>query len=659
LHKITEGSEVTEIPSIVNNPFKRNEQFVRKGIRPQSSPAEIQWEKQKVVKSKAEEHKKPEKEKSGKSKLSFPGLKKSKKKGEQQEPTDFANPSYQQQLELSKFMHSLDAKNKDHAVNERVVVGSETDPKFEEERASTLSGLQIVGAAPLQKFSGEIELDSGSSSAISGKSPKKKKLVFKVRQKFKGGKKTKDTVDGSLPHVTKDDGGSEEVRGSEASKTNLYTQFKNDNKKLHKVPSSSEYENIDNLCDNMNKSPTTSTDNGQTVYDNDRLCRVVDSDENELNNEDKIDKSDHASRLDEGHYKQPVKVISEIAPINNDSTGVVKDVRMGEADSEYQSMRSRLRKVEDKEALEKDIMREKRVDTSIGESYVLTRSKLRRSDRDLARPTSELTSPERPLSPEEQFTSIRKSLSPTGRLEAEIENESAPEPDQPNDEEFAKGSAREDMEVDKDESEDSFGDCTGSTEQGESLEEESKSTLPHGIDSTSVLENDSHGEHGEDDTEMDVDSDFESESDVHRHSTDGSQIDASESAGTVKEMHKLGNGEHVCLNSEEAVNDVESIEPLSDNQIENNNTSSEMEDDLKDEESDSQTPSHAETGASITTTLNEEIKDSVMESDFLPVMEKKELGDKVTDVDPELDTFEKEEALNEGKVDLLTNSKRM
>ena len=89
-------------------------------------------------------------------------------------------------------MDNLDAQqqqqNTDQIPNERVVVGSEAPAvNFDEEgqRSSTLSGMQIKNAAPIQKFSGQTELDHESSTEVTGKSNKKKKLVFKVKKKFK------------------------------------------------------------------------------------------------------------------------------------------------------------------------------------------------------------------------------------------------------------------------------------------------------------------------------------------------------------------------------------------------------------------------------------------------------------------------------------------
>ena len=190
---------------------------MRKGIRPQTSPAEMKWEKTKIIVSKSSEHQTKSPEKAAKSgKISFPGLKKNKKKTDSHE---FTNQSYQQQLELSKFMDTLEepSPTASSVENERIVVGSESlaDSSFtEQSRGGTLSGLQITNAVPVQKFSGETEMmlskhnesaaDSPTSAELQGKGKKKKKLVFnKMKKKFKKDKSGASVaVDGPLssPH---------------------------------------------------------------------------------------------------------------------------------------------------------------------------------------------------------------------------------------------------------------------------------------------------------------------------------------------------------------------------------------------------------------------------------------------------------------------------
>ncbi|XP_066910594.1 F-actin-monooxygenase MICAL3-like [Clytia hemisphaerica] len=394
LSNISENSEVTEIPKIADNPFKRNEQFVRKGIRPQSSPSDIEWEKTKVVKSKTTETKSEKPVKSGK--LSFPGLKKSKKKAEL-DPKDFHNPSYQQQLELSNFMHSLDAKTTDPNMNERVVVGSEGDQTFDEQRAGTLSGLQVTNAQPVQKFQGETELDSKTSAAISGKSPKKKKLIFNVKKKLKGSKKNKDSSDGPQ-NEQKDlgcDGETCNQPPQNAPNMNFYTEFKAE-KTTEQKNTSANYENIEHFRGTKNE--PTNYESEEEVYENDPRKNENSSVETMSENEIGVYQPRKVTRkLSEDHYKVPMKIISdpttqkdENAQSDSDDLRAEEDISV--AGPEYQSIRSKLKTVENKECIEKDI-NEKRTDTSVGESYLLARSKLRSSNHSL-----KMSSPEPSIS---------------------------------------------------------------------------------------------------------------------------------------------------------------------------------------------------------------------------------------------------------------------
>ena len=326
---------MAEIPHIADNPFKRNEQFVRKGIRPQSSPAEITWEKPKVIKSKQEDRKveKPP----SKSKISFPGLKKNKKKTEEKDETHFHNPSYQQQLELSKFMHQLDAKNQ----NERIVVGSESGNVSYEDQSGTLSGVHVgPPKSPVQKFSGAVDLDSATSSAISGKSPKKKKLVLKVKSKFKG-KKNKDSTDGKDIETNVDEKDDDNIA---QNKSNLYSEVNRESK--DETKNTSIYENVDNFRD-AEKSKANDTDS--IIYDNNKLCKIIDESEieSETSRINDVTKDVSVSGKEEEHYKEPTKVITISSGSGQSPDGETDSVEMG-----YQDARSKLRKVEKEEGVE-------------------------------------------------------------------------------------------------------------------------------------------------------------------------------------------------------------------------------------------------------------------------------------------------------------------
>ena len=404
-----------EMPKVADNPFKRNEQFVRKGIRPQASPAEMEWEKRKVVKSKSTEQQQQKQagaaEKPAKSgKISFPGLKKNKKKAEStKDSREFTNPSYQQQLELSKYMDTLDAQNTDQPsrpsdANERIVVGSEATVNYDDgERSGTLSGLQIGNAAPVQKFRGETEMDHASSTEVTGKSNKKKKLVFKVKKKFKKGKDGVDSTHDNSPS-SKDIVMSPE----HTTKTNLYTDFKAEKATadLNKSQSSSsaDYENIEHFRDSNNDRPVSSHHqelfyaNGQIVsnqvvneeeevYENDPERMKESSKPAPVHQEKAVGEGDigvyeppsskqrHRKWSEEEHYKVPMKVIT-MERSTQDATDEDNKVK-AIGNVKYQDARSKLKRVQ---VLEKDI-NEKAVDTTLGDSYLNARSKLRNSNR--------------------------------------------------------------------------------------------------------------------------------------------------------------------------------------------------------------------------------------------------------------------------------------
>ena len=400
------------------------------------------------------------KEKPAKSgKISFPGLKKNKKKSESPSSKDsreFTNPSYQQQLELSQYMNTLDSQqNADYNPNERVVVGSEAPAvNFDEEgqKSGTLSGIQIKNAVPVQKFSGETELDHATSSSteVTGKTNKKKKLVFKVKNKFK--KSNKDSTDGSDSHGNSHN--KTVVTSPATSSSNLYTDFKatkeTDSEKSPKRVVA-DYENINNFREHDSRhSAEVLYNNGQLVtnqvlqyqqeeneeiYENAenapannalKVQNTLDGDgENKeiyenvsandalklkavggTNNDEDIGVYEPLSpkhkqqrnrkwSAEEEHYKVPMKVISMEDLTTQEHNENEDDLENQEKDTvgnvEYQDARSKLKKVS---VQERDI-NDKELDTSLGESYLAARSKLRSSNKSLSfspRPSQNMSS---------------------------------------------------------------------------------------------------------------------------------------------------------------------------------------------------------------------------------------------------------------------------
>ena len=322
-------------------------------------------------------------------------------------------------------MDNLDAQqqqqNTDQIPNERVVVGSEAPAvNFDEEgqRSSTLSGMQIKNAALIQKFSGQTELDHESSTEVTGKSNKKKKLVFKVKKKFKKSNKDSTDAGNDIANVTSP---------TTTTTPNLYTDFKTestaDSEKSHASPSRvvADYENINNFREHDSRhSAKVLYDNGQLVtnqvaqhnedgdekiYENDYEKNYENAENASANNDLKSKEVDgdegenialyeplspkqkqQRNRLwsEEEHYKVPMKVISmedlTQEENKNEDKGDTEEQEKEIGNVEYQDARSKLKKVS---VQERDI-NDKELDTSLGESYLAARSKLRSSNRTLS-----------------------------------------------------------------------------------------------------------------------------------------------------------------------------------------------------------------------------------------------------------------------------------
>ena len=240
LRNIDEDSTMKEDASapqtnlIASSPFVRNQNFVRKGIRPQSSPAEIEWTKVNVIKSKEEELKP-----NVKTMEAMPSCLPNIIKKKDPEHVDFANPSYQQHLELAEFMNKLDSKS----AAERIVIGSEGNYN-EPMETNTLSGIQVLGSHQTSN------LEDGAKVVLD--IPQKKKRVLKIKKKKKEDKKNKNSIS--------------EVKNNELIDDVEGSTFQNKN-------SNKDYENIENF--NNFESVSEATTDKEKVYDNNNLCKVL------------------------------------------------------------------------------------------------------------------------------------------------------------------------------------------------------------------------------------------------------------------------------------------------------------------------------------------------------------------------------------------------
>ena len=256
--------------------FVRNEPFVRRGLRPASTPVRLEWEKGHVIKSQPEpDHKSPPLD--HRSKENARNLLSCIIPKKEEEKIDFANPLYQHHLELSKYMSQLDggndAKIKDNAdyVNhdaimqkmadndsdERIVIGSESNESLDECKPSdSTSSLHSLSDSDNRKINSGRSLEEISqqdSAAIKGKN--KKKLILKKKKK-----KDTEVVKLAQPSI------------SEPKKDSL-TDVKIANDIPAAVPlikqdlKNHDYENIENFSLNPKLDNNISTDDGGVVGD--------------------------------------------------------------------------------------------------------------------------------------------------------------------------------------------------------------------------------------------------------------------------------------------------------------------------------------------------------------------------------------------------------
>ena len=312
LNNIEEDIEMADvkedsiIDSTSKSPFKRNEQFFRKGIRPQSSPEEMQWEKVHKIKSKEEEHiittSKP------KAKKFLSGV--IKRKGN---PTssvtspgkDFANPAYQQHLELSKHMNQISAHKTWEDTSSKcsdgdASAGSSAD-KSVENKTGTLSGVKVTdpfsnGGPHLNEkdnFPVEGEKENEPDKKTKSKSPHKKKLILrKKKDKDKKSDKKEESLKQNFPFNMDSENKENHIYDKVASLNSENKDTKKDDTNKfsgqnsvgqcdvpplpvssNDTPKKNDYENIDNF---------TGTNNSDTVkvvehtYDNENLTKLID-----------------------------------------------------------------------------------------------------------------------------------------------------------------------------------------------------------------------------------------------------------------------------------------------------------------------------------------------------------------------------------------------
>ena len=244
-----EDASAPQTNLIASSPFVRNQNFVRKGIRPQSSPAEIEWTKVNVIKSKEEELKP-----NVKTMEAMPSCLPNIIKKKDPERVDFANPSYQQHLELAEFMNKLDSKS----AAERIVIGSEGNYN-EPMETNTLSGIQVLGSHQTSN------LEDGAKVVLD--IPQKKKRVLKIKKKKKEDKKNKNSIISEVKNNELID----DVEIKTVQAVRPYSNFEGST--FQNKNSNKDYENIENF--NNFESVSEATTDKEKVYDNNNLCKVL------------------------------------------------------------------------------------------------------------------------------------------------------------------------------------------------------------------------------------------------------------------------------------------------------------------------------------------------------------------------------------------------
>ena len=303
--EMADDKEHSTIESTSKSPFKRNEQFFRKGIHPQSSPAEMQWEKVHKIKSKEEEHIITSKAKAKKFLSSV-----MKRKGNPTSPVtspgkDFANPAYQQHLELSKHMNQISGHETWEATSSKCSDGDATAgssaTKNVENKTGTLSGVRVTdpfinGGAHLnekENFPVEGGKENEPDKKIKSKSPHKKKLILrKKKDKDKKSDKKEESLKQNY-HFNMDSENKEnhiydkvaslnsENKDTKKDDTNKFSDENSVGQydvpplpvSSNVSPKKNDYENIDNFA-SANNSDTVNV--VEHIYDNENLTKLID-----------------------------------------------------------------------------------------------------------------------------------------------------------------------------------------------------------------------------------------------------------------------------------------------------------------------------------------------------------------------------------------------
>ena len=303
--EMADDKEHSTIESTSKSPFKRNEQFFRKGIHPQSSPAEMQWEKVHKIKSKEEEHIITSKAKAKKFLSSV-----MKRKGNPTSPVtspgkDFANPAYQQHLELSKHMNQISGHETWEDTSSKCSHGDATAgssaTKNVENKTGTLSGVRVTdpfinGGAHLnekENFPVEGGKENEPDKKIKSKSPHKKKLILrKKKDKDKKSDKKEESLKQNY-HFNMDSENKEnhiydkvaslnsENKDTKKDDTNKFSDENSVGQydvpplpvSSNVSPKKNDYENIDNFT-SANNSDTVNV--VEHIYDNENLTKLID-----------------------------------------------------------------------------------------------------------------------------------------------------------------------------------------------------------------------------------------------------------------------------------------------------------------------------------------------------------------------------------------------
>ena len=376
LNNITEDVEMADVKegnainSTSKSPFKRNEQFFRKGIHPQSSPAEMQWEKIHKIKSKEEDHIVTSRPKAKKFLSSV-----MKRKANPTSPItspgkDFANPAYQQHLELAKHMNEISAHETWEDTSSKSSFGDapagSSAKKSVENKSGTLSGVKVTdpfnnGGAHLNEkdnFPVEGENENEPDKKTKSKSPRKKKLVLrKKKDKDKKSDKKEESLKQNFHFNMDSENKENHIYDKVASLNSENKDTKKDGtNKLssqnsvgqYDVPSlpvsndvtskKNDYENIDNFTDTNNLDTVKVVED---IYDNENIAKLIDKEDNDGSSslvENSVDLN-ACSSVDETSRDKQVKgdIPSEAANCNRSYGSSLTQLKETKGNSSYSS----------------------------------------------------------------------------------------------------------------------------------------------------------------------------------------------------------------------------------------------------------------------------------------------------------------------------------